>query len=93
MFIIGLVVVVAIAGFILLLAAVVVVTIGVHQEERRLTFLLECAPTWVARCARLVVGSHVRPAEPEPRAADRTATTPDTPDESRAASAEPRAAA
>jgi hypothetical protein len=64
--VIAVVAVIAAAGFAVLLAAVLLVTIGVHQEEKRLTFARRRGPTGVARVARRIVGRYVRPAEPEP---------------------------
>ena len=75
MFVIG-VVIIAAAGLAGILAVVLLVTIGVHQEERRLTFARQRGPTAAARVARLIVGRYVRPAEPEPLASGRTDTRP-----------------
>jgi hypothetical protein len=74
------VVVVATAGFAVILAAVLLVTIGVHQEEKRLTFSRRRGPTGTARVARRIVGRYVRRTEQEPQAAGWSAT-PATPSE------------
>ena len=69
--------VITVAAFVVIIAATVVVTIGVHQEERRKTFTRRIAPTATAEVARAILGQHVvvsrrervpqRPAEPVPR--------------------------
>jgi hypothetical protein len=81
MLVIAVVAVIAAAGFILVVAAAVLVTIGVRQEERLLTFARQRGPTAIARLARRIVGRYVRPAEPEPRPASERATTPAAPGE------------
>ena len=82
MFIIAVVAVIATAGLAVILAAVLLVTIGVHQEEKRLTFARGRGPTGAARMARLIVGRYVRLTQPEPRAARSTASAPAPPAES-----------
>jgi hypothetical protein len=74
MFVIAVVAVIAAAGLAGILAVVLLVTIGIHQEERRLTFARRRGPTAPSRVARLIVGRYVRPVEPEPPAASQTAT-------------------
>jgi hypothetical protein len=71
-----------------ILAVVLLVTIGVHQEERRLTFARQRGPTAAARVARLILGRYVRPAEPEPQAVRQSATRPAAASEPEVASAE-----
>src|SRR5215470_17244760 len=73
-FVIAVVAVIAAAGLAVILTVVLLVTVGVHQEERRLTFGRERGPTAPARVARLIVGRYVRPTEPEPLAASQRAT-------------------
>jgi len=75
-FVIGVVAVLAAAGLAVILTVVLLVTIGVHQEERRLTFARQRGPTAPARFARLIVGRYVRPAEPEPQASSPNETRP-----------------
>jgi hypothetical protein len=84
--------VIATLGFAVILAAVLLVTIGVHQEEKRLTFARRRGPTGTARVARLIVGRYVRRTEPDPQAAGWSATAPATPSESAASghAAEPQ---
>jgi hypothetical protein len=77
------------AGLAGILAVVLLVTIGIHQEERRLTFARQRGPTAAARVARLIVGRYVRSAEPEPPAAGQTATSQAAPGESGASGTEP----
>ncbi|HYK68717.1 MAG TPA: hypothetical protein VEV45_12275 [Streptosporangiaceae bacterium] len=89
MVVVAVVAVVAAVGFGLILAVVLLVIIGVHQEERRLTFARQRAPTPAARLARLIVGRYVRPVEPEPQADGRTAPVPATPGEPTASPAAP----
>ncbi len=60
--------VITVAAFVAILAATVIVTIGVHQEERQLTFTRRRAPSGAARLARLIVGHYVRKTDPEPDA-------------------------
>jgi hypothetical protein len=60
--------VVTVAAFAAILAAVAIVTIGVHQEERQMTFTRRLGPSATARLARLIVGHHVRKTDPEPDA-------------------------
>jgi len=55
-----------VAGFLLIAAAALLVTIGVHQEERRMTFTRRRGPTAVSRLTRLIVGRYVRAIDPEP---------------------------
>jgi hypothetical protein len=74
--VIAIVAVIATTGFGVVLAAVLMVTIGVHQEEKRLTFARRRGPTGTARVARLIVGRYVRRAEPEPAASGWTAPAP-----------------
>jgi hypothetical protein len=88
-FVIAVVTVIAAAGLAVILAVVLLVTIGVHQEERRLTFARQRGPTAAARVARLIVGRYVRPGAPEPRAARPSATMPATVLEAEVASTEP----
>ncbi len=59
---------VTVAAFVAILAATVIVTMGVHQEERRMTFTRKRAPSVAARLARLIVGHYVRKTDPEPDA-------------------------
>jgi hypothetical protein len=66
-FVIAAVTIIAAAGLAVMLGVVLLVTIGVHQEEKRLTFARLRGPTAAARVARLIVGRYVRPAAPEPR--------------------------
>ena len=73
MFVIAVVAVIVAAGLTVTLAVVLLVTVGVHQEERRLTFARLRGPTVAARGARLILGRYVRPIEPEPPAAGRVA--------------------
>jgi hypothetical protein len=75
--VIAVVAAVALAGFAVILTAVLLVTVGVHQEEKRLTFARRHGPTISARAARLIVGRYVRPTEPEPQTAGRVAVTPE----------------
>jgi hypothetical protein len=84
-FVIAVVTIIAAAGLAVMLAVVLLVTIGVHQEEKRLTFARPRGPTAAARVARLIVGRYVRPAAPEPRVSGQSATEP-------AAALEPRVA-
>jgi hypothetical protein len=93
LFVIGVVVVIAAAGLLVILAVVLLVTIGVHQEERRLTFARQRGPTAAARVARLIVGRYVRPAEPEPPASGRAETRPAVQREPRTGSTEPGSSA
>jgi hypothetical protein len=95
LFVIGVVVVIAAAGLLVILAVVLLVTIGVHQEERRLTFARQRGPTAAARVARLIVGRYVRPAEPEPEppASGRAETRPAVQREPRTGSTEPGSSA
>ena len=79
MLVVAIVAVIAAAGFAVILAAVLLVTIGVHQEEKRLTFAQRRGPTGTARVARRIVGRYVRRTEPEPRAARWSVTTPVAP--------------
>src|SRR5215469_14377193 len=88
-FVIAVVAVIAAAGLAVILTVVLLVTIGIHQEERRLTFARQRGPTAAARIARLIVGRYVRPAEPEPPAIGRTATRQAVPRDSGAASTGP----
>lgn len=88
-FVIAVVAVIAAAGLAVILAVVLLVTIGIHQEERRLTFARQRGPTATARLARLIVGRYVRPTEREPPAAGGGATRVAAPGESRATSTEP----
>ncbi len=76
MFVIAVVTVIAAAGLAVMLAVVLLVTIGVHQEEKRLTFARQRGPTATARVARLIVGRYVRSAAPEPRVGRGSATEP-----------------
>jgi hypothetical protein len=73
-FVIAVVTVIAAAGLAVMLAVVLLVTIGVHQEEKRLTFARLRGPTAAARVARVIVGRYVRPAAPEPRVGRPSAT-------------------
>jgi len=75
-FVIAVVTVIAAAGLAAMLAVVLLVTIGVHQEEKRLTFARLRGPTAAARVARLILGRYVRPAAPEPRVGRQSATEP-----------------
>ena len=75
-FVIALVTVIAAAGLAAMLAVVLLVTIGVHQEEKRLTFARLRGPTAAARVARLILGRYVRPAAPEPRVGRQSTTEP-----------------
>jgi hypothetical protein len=74
--VIAVVTVIAAAGFAVMLAVVLLVTVGVHQEEKRMTFARQRGPTAAARVARLIVGRYVRPAAPEPQAVRPSATEP-----------------
>jgi hypothetical protein len=76
MLVIAVVAVIAATGLAAMLAVVLLVTIGVHQEERRLTFARHRGPTAAARVARLIVGRYVRPAEPEPGIVQQSAARP-----------------
>jgi hypothetical protein len=59
--VIGVVTAIATAGITVILTVAVLVTIAVHQEERRMTFTLLRGPTLLARIARLmIVGRSVR---------------------------------
>jgi hypothetical protein len=69
-------VIAAAAGLAVMLAVVLLVTIGVHQEEKRLTFARQRGPTAAARVARLIVGRYVRPAAPEPQVGRQNAAEP-----------------
>jgi hypothetical protein len=60
--------VITVAAFVATVAAALIVTIGVHQEERRMTFTRQRAPSTTARLARLIVGHYVRRTDPEPGA-------------------------
>jgi hypothetical protein len=60
--------VITVAAFVAILAATVIVTIGVHQEERQMTFTRRRAPSVAARLARPIVGHYVRKTDPEPGA-------------------------
>jgi hypothetical protein len=51
---------VAAAGFAFVVVIFVIVIIGVHQEERHLTFENRTAPGAVALLARIVLGRYVR---------------------------------
>jgi hypothetical protein len=88
MLVIAVVAVIAAAGLAAILVVVLLVTIGVHQEEGRLTFARQRGPTAAARVARLMVGRYVRPAEPEPRAVRQSAARPAKAGEPEAASTE-----
>lgn len=68
MLVIGVVTVIATAGITVILTVVVLVTIAVHQEERRMTFTLLRGPTLLARIARLVVAGSIRVTGRDPRA-------------------------
>lgn len=68
MLVIAVFAVVTVAAFVGILVATVIVTIGVHQEERRKTFTRRRAPTRTGRLARLIVGHYVRKTDPEPDA-------------------------
>jgi hypothetical protein len=48
------------AGFALIVAGTILVIIGVHQEERRVTFSDRRPPTIPALLARRVLGAYVR---------------------------------
>lgn len=87
-FVIAVVAVIAAAGLAVILSVVMLVTIGVHQEERRLTFARQRGPTAAARVARLIVGRYVRHADPDPQAASRSATRPATAEQPGVASTE-----
>jgi hypothetical protein len=67
----------------------VLVTIGVHQEERRMTFTLLRGPTLLARIARLILGRSARMTGPDPKAVGDRRTTLAVPGESRAANRTP----
>jgi hypothetical protein len=53
-------------GFLIIATAALLVTVGVHQEERRMTFTRRRGPTAVSRLTRLIVGRYVRATDPEP---------------------------
>jgi hypothetical protein len=76
MLVIAVFAVVTVAAFVGILVATVVVTIGVHQEERHLTFTRWRAPTPAARLARLIIGHYVRKTDPEPDAESRQQRVP-----------------
>ena len=79
MLILAIVAVIATAGFAVILAGVLLVTIGVHQEEKRLTFVRRRGPTSTARIARRIVGRYVRSTEPEPPPVARIGAAPAPP--------------
>lgn len=60
MLVIAIFAVVTVVPFIAILAATLIVTVGVHQEERKLTFTCRRAPTAAARLTRMIVGHYVR---------------------------------
>jgi len=88
--VIGIVTAIATAGITVILTIAVLVTIAVHQEERRMTFILLRGPTLLARIARLMtVGRSVRVSGRDPKtAADRQPTLA-VPGESEAAKRTP----
>ena len=58
----------AAAAFFGLIALVLIVTVGIHQEERKHSFLRAKAPSAVALVARRVLGLYVKKSEAEPAA-------------------------
>ena len=89
MLVIGIVTVIATAGITVILTVAVLVTIGVHQEERRMTFTLLRGPTLLARIARLIIGGSARVTPPDQRAVAHHQTTIGVPGESEAANRTP----
>jgi hypothetical protein len=57
--------VISIVPFIAILAATLIVTIGVHKEERKLTFTCRRSPTAAAWLARVIIGHYVRKTRPD----------------------------
>jgi hypothetical protein len=64
---------VAAAGFAFVVVIAMIVIIGVHREERYLTFGRNTAPGAVARLARIVLGCYLR----KPRNRRRRGSYPD----------------
>jgi len=87
--VIGVVTAIATAGITVILTVAVLVTIAVHQEERRMTFTLLRGPTRLARAARLVIGRSVRVTGPDPRALAGRRTSLTVPGESEPANGTP----
>ncbi len=68
MLVVAIFAVITIAAFVAILAATLIVTVGVHQEERKHTFTCRTAPTPMAGLARVIVGRYVRKTQPDPDA-------------------------